>query len=91
MCFLVNVKSDEDVVYGNLRGNDLASKFQRQPYIHELMFIYNSFKETNNNPSKALELIVRFAKLLLAHPDEISALKKIAAWSGVLLQPSLGI
>ena len=25
-------------------------------------------------------MILRFAKLLLAHPDEISALKKIAAW-----------
>ena len=81
-CFLVNVKSEADVVYGNLRGNDIASKFQRQPYIHELVFIYDSFKETNNsNPSKALDLIVRFAKLLLAHPDEITALRKIAAWS----------
>ena len=81
-CFLVNVKSEADVVYGNLRGNDIASKFQRQPYIHELVFIYDSFKETNNsNHSKALNLIVRFAKLLLAHPDEITALRKIAAWS----------
>ena len=80
-CFIVNVQNSADIVYGNLRGNDLASKFQRHPYIHELVFIYASFKQMNDNSFKALDLIVRFAKLLLAHPDEITALKKIAGWT----------
>ena len=80
-CYIVNVKTDADIVYGNLRGNDLASK-SRKPYIHELVFIYSSFKDAvNNNAGKALDLIVRFAKLLLAHPDEVTALRKISSWN----------
>ena len=91
-CFLVNVYTDTEVVYGNIRGNDLASKFQRQPYIHELVFIFESFKKANNNnSSKALELIVRFAKLLLAHPDEITALRKISTWSDQSFQSLVSV
>ena len=81
-CFIVNVKSAADITYGNIRGNDLAAKFVRKPFIHELVFIFSSFRDANNNlTSKATDLIVRFAKLLLAHPDEITALKKISTWS----------
>ena len=81
-CFIVNVSNDSDIAYGNIRGNELASNFQRKPFIHELVFILDSFKEARNiTESKAVDLIVRFAKILLAHPDEITALKKIASWS----------
>jgi hypothetical protein len=81
-CYIVNVQMTADIVYGNLRGNDLASRYTRKPHIHELIFIYENFKDIHNDKSsKALDLIVRFAKLLLIHPDEITALKKLANWS----------
>eukprot|EP00092_Neocalanus_flemingeri_P108693 GFUD01139602.1.p1 GENE.GFUD01139602.1~~GFUD01139602.1.p1 ORF type:complete len:825 (+),score=170.44 GFUD01139602.1:57-2531(+) len=80
-CYVVNVQNSAAVAYGNLRGNDLASKFQRKPYVHELLFIFDSLQKVYHpNKEKALEMIIRFAKLLAIHPDEITALKKLSSW-----------
>ena len=80
VCCVVVVKHKSDVAYGNMRGNELAVKHQRKPYVHELVFVMDNFNKTYKSKDKALEMVLRCAKVLSVHPDEITALKKLSSW-----------
>ena len=91
VCHIVEVKGASDIAFGNLRGNELASKYQRKPFVHELLFVMDSFYQTYKNKDKALELVLRFAKVLSVHPDEITALKRMGHWKSDCFQTLISV
>ena len=80
LCYIVNTQSPAVLCYGGLRSKDIGSKFIRTPQVQDLLFVFNVLKKQFDKEKEALEVIVRYAKLLLFGADDITALKKLCAW-----------
>ena len=52
--------------------NELQAKYVRKPYTHEIIFIAEGLKELYPI-NQVEEALVRYCKLLLVHPDEVTA------------------
>ena len=90
-CYIINNQDSEVVNYGLIRGNSLAAKFQRPPYIHELLYCLEYFKTLYGKKEKAFETVKRYARTMMLHPDEITALNKINNWSPAAFESLLTV
>ena len=79
-CYIVNTQSPTVLCYGNIRSNDLASKFVRPPRCEDLLFVYDNLKKLLVKAGEAFEAVTRYAKLLSMGADAITAIKKLCFW-----------
>ena len=80
LCYIVNTQSPSILSYGGLRSNDIGSKFIRTPHVQDLLFVFRVLRDQFEKEGEALEVVVRYAKLLLFTADDITALRKFCSW-----------
>ena len=79
LCYVVNTRSIPLMRYGNIRANDISSKFARKMYPQDLLHVYEtlSAKDSSVNSIKVIE---RMAKLGRVGPNEATSLRKLCKW-----------
>ena len=82
---IVNVEEKDLVLYGNLRGNALASVFIQKPKPQDLLKIFGKLEDKK----QALQLVKRLLKLQLVGPTEAAAVVKLCDWPSDCLQELL--
>ena len=80
-CYILNTRDAVVMHYSHLRSNDLGSKFSKKPRAQDLLFYYESLLEQLKNKAQALEVVMRYSKLLAIGADEVTVLKKLCNWS----------
>ena len=81
LCFVVNLGNQPaGHNYANLRDNEISFKFQTEPSVHLLIYVFNKLKLEYKEKGKAVEVIERIARLMKVQADDLSALRKICVW-----------
>ena len=78
---IINTTNPALLNYGNLRGNDLSSKFVSKPRIQDLIYVLESLSKYYGKTPKALEVTTRYAKSFAFGAEDLTALKKLSQWS----------
>ena len=85
LSFVVNTRSIPLLRYGNLRANDIASKFARKLYPQDLLHVFETLSDKDKSVN-SLKVIERMSKLGRVGPNEGTALRKLCKWK----QPVFG-
>ena len=80
LCYVVKTNSLPLMRYGNIRGNDISSKFSgRKTFPQDLLHVYETFT-AKDNATNSLKVVERIAKLGRVGPNEGIALRKLCKW-----------
>ena len=79
-CHIVGADCPIQANYGAMRGNDCQAEGVQKPFVHELVFILEGLTKQFGK-EKAIEAVDRYGKSLAFGYDEMSAIRKIGAWS----------
>ena len=80
MVHILKVQSSVQVNYGALRGNEIQAEYVRKPFLHELVYVATKISEYSS-ADKCIETMGRYCKVLSFGADDITAVRKFAAWS----------
>ena len=79
-CYVVNTENPDVLSYGWLRSNYLDSKFCRSPSSQDLLFVYDSLRNTIDDPKKLEEIVIRYSKVMCIGTEEVTAIKMFLKW-----------
>ena len=92
ICQVVNITSGGSIQanYGVLRGNEIQAKYTRPPYLHEMIYILESIRQSNVK-DKCEETMMRIGKLFEFGADDLTAVRKFSRWSEENLKDLSGL
>ena len=92
ICQVVNIISGGSIQanYGVFRGNEIQAKYTRPPYLHEMIYILESIRQSNVK-DKCEETMMRIGKLFEFGADDLTAIRKFSRWSEENLKDLSGV
>ena len=79
-CHVMDIQSPVQANYGACRGNQTQATYTRKPYLHELIYILGATRNVYDE-EHCQETVMRFGKLLSFGADDLTAVRKLGAWS----------
>ena len=90
LCYIVNTRSIPLLRYGNMRSNDIASKYARKLYPQDLLHVYETLS-TKDSSVNSIKVIERMAKLGRVGPNEATSIRKLCKWKKSAFDPLMEV